>query len=562
MAAGVSGLPYTAIEVPLHRFDSRPLALVVAIAGTACGDRNPSSPTGTDSDTDPPGSSSIQIFPSRDVDVLFVIDNSESMGPAQGRLAAAIPAFLDVLEDPDYPINYRIAVTTTDNGNPACEGTSPESGALQVSSCRSRIGEFVIDGDIPADATAIGCTDVCDVESIETELTTTTLDASPRPRPWVESIEGRTNLPPGVTPATALPCVVPQGIAGCGFESPLESMYRAIERAADPADPQHGFLRGSATFAVVVMTDEVDCSYNPEFESVFLAEIDGGTSPVFWSDPEADAPTSAVCWNAGIICEGDGMPYDSCRTSNKNSAGFEDIPPGDAVLHPVERYIDALEGVRQNKILPRSLVAGFIDGVPPADGELVYAVSPDDADQLEYGIGPGCTFDDDGDPGTPATSARPPVREVEVAEWFAGNGTTHLHSICQPDFSAALTAIGESIRDDHGPTCMTACVADTDPDTAGLQPQCVLTEEVPIPEGGGEERDVPPCLGGGVLPEGETRCYELRTDAALAPSCAEYGWNLEIRIVRANGVPAIEGAAIGVACEYSGNRAVDCPNLP
>ena len=58
-------------------------------------------------------------------DILFVIDNSESMGAAQGRLAAAMPAFLDVLDDPDYPINYRIAVTTTDTRTPKASETPP-----------------------------------------------------------------------------------------------------------------------------------------------------------------------------------------------------------------------------------------------------------------------------------------------------------------------------------------------------------------------------------------------------------------------------------------------------
>jgi hypothetical protein len=536
----------------------------LALLAVACSDRSSaSSDTGTDTDGDP-SPSAISLFASREVDILFVIDNSESMGRAQGRLAAAMPALLDVLEDPDYPINYRVAVTTTDMGNPACGDTSPESGALQIASCRSRLGEFALDGEPAIDAVAIGCTDVCSVDSIETTPTTTSFDATPRSRPWIENIEGRSNLAPGINPRDALPCIVPQGIAGCGFESPLEAMYRAIERAGDPVDPQHGFLRASATFAVVVMTDEVDCSYNPEFESVFLAEIDGGTSPVFWSDPEAAAPTSAVCWNAGILCEGDGMPYDGCRPSNKNTAGFEDIPSPDAVLHPVGRYIDALNDVEQMQILSRKHVVAFIDGVPPDyDGELVYAVSTDEADQIEYGIGPGCTFDDDGEPSTPELAARPPVREVELAERFAAGGETHLHSICQADFSATLASIAESIREQHPPICMSACVADTDPEAAGLQPQCSLTEAVPnVAEGGVDLVDVPECLAGGTLPADATLCYELRVDDALAPRCADDGWNLELRLVRAPGVQATEGWSLEATCEYSQNREVDCPNLP
>jgi hypothetical protein len=533
----------------------------LALLAVACSDRSSaSSDTGTDTDGDP-SPSAISLFASREVDILFVIDNSESMGAVQGRLASAIPEFLDVLEDPAYPLDYRFAVTTTDNGNPACTGTTPESGALQLSSCRSRTGEFVLD-EPATDATAIGCTDICAIESVATEPTTTSRDATARPRPWIENLGGRSNLAPGINPRDALPCTLPQGIAGCDFESPLEAMYRAIERAEDPDDPQHGFIRAMGTFAIVIVTDEVDCSYNPEFESVFLAEIDGGTSPVFWSDPDADAPTSAVCWNAGVLCEGDGMPYDGCRPSHKNSAGFEDIPGADAVLYPVHRYIEALNDAAGH--YPRRIVVSFIDGVPPDyDGQLVYAMSPDPADQLEYGIGPGCTFDDDGNPSTPPMTGRPPVRELEIAERFAAGGTPHMYSICQADYSATLISIAEAIRDQHPPICMSVCVADTDPDTAGLQPQCSLTEAVPnVAEGDVDILDVPLCLAGGTLPADATLCYELRVDDALAPRCADDGWNLEFRLVRAPGVQATEGSTFEVTCEYSQNREVDCPNLP
>ncbi|MBC8068794.1 MAG: VWA domain-containing protein, partial [Deltaproteobacteria bacterium] len=63
----------------------------------------------------------IQLTINRDVDVLFVIDNSGSMGEAQASLSRSFSVFIDVLEKAEA--NYRIGVTTTDNGNPLCGST-------------------------------------------------------------------------------------------------------------------------------------------------------------------------------------------------------------------------------------------------------------------------------------------------------------------------------------------------------------------------------------------------------------------------------------------------------
>jgi hypothetical protein len=66
----------------------------------------------------------------RDVDVLFVIDNSGSMAQEQNALALAFGSFVEVLERPEIVANYRIGFTTTDDGNPWCEDTTPEAGTL------------------------------------------------------------------------------------------------------------------------------------------------------------------------------------------------------------------------------------------------------------------------------------------------------------------------------------------------------------------------------------------------------------------------------------------------
>ena len=80
----------------------------------------------------PPPSGGLQLTVNKDVDILFVIDNSGSMGEEQAILANNFASFIEVLEAEDVEANYRIGITTTDNGNPWCPPgvTTPESGKL------------------------------------------------------------------------------------------------------------------------------------------------------------------------------------------------------------------------------------------------------------------------------------------------------------------------------------------------------------------------------------------------------------------------------------------------
>ncbi len=508
---------------------------------------------------------SVQLTVNKDVDILFVIDNSGSMGEEQGLLADNFPAFINVLEDPEVAANYRIGVTTTDNGNPFCGSTGPEAGKLQLSSCRQRQQEFVFSGIPMADATAVACTDVCDLETIDIEPTITEFDDEPSVRPWLENIEGKTNLADeNVTTVEAFQCFGPQGIAGCGFESHLESMYKALLRAQQSGEDQYGFLRSNAILSIVIVTDEVDCSYNNAFSSIFQPDSAGGNE-VFWSNPEDMQPTSALCWNAGVVCEGTGNPYTSCRSSNKDIDGNIDVSDSDAVLHPLGRYTDFVQQleVAKQQITPSQEVLVALIGGVPANGELTYSNSPDtDGFQRDFGIGPGCTYDD-GDPATPLGTAVPPVRMKEFAEAFQVGDESNVYSICQPEYRDALSAIANTIRDQIVPACMTACVADTDPVSEGVQPQCTLIQEAPdVASGDVIESNIRPCGPDDAVPEGQDVCFVPLVDDALSEFCAEEGWNLEFRLVRREGVPAPGGTSVSATCQLSQRKQVECPALP
>ncbi len=496
----------------------------------------------------------------RSVDILVVVDDSATMVEEQSLVGRSFAPLVDLLEAPDVGASYRIAVTTTDVGNPLCDAAAAERGAFVSSSCSARVGDFVsADG---RDGSAPGCLDHCGASAVEILPTTTAFDAVPAPRPWIERVDCTTNLA-GISTADALACIGPQGVAGCRFESPLEAMYQALLRTMTPGDPQFGFLREHATLFVLLLTDGTDCSHRDEHEGIFLPAEQGGT-PVFWSDPEAVESTRAVCWNAGVRCEGDGDPYDACTPTNASIDGEFGVPDEDAVLHPVSRYVELLRQIEDSKrhiATEPAVVVSLVSGVPQGyDGEMVYMRSADPIEEAEFGIGPGCTYDD-GDPSTPLVIAHPPVREKAVVNAFVGD-ELRIHSMCQGDgYDETLAPLVETIRDILIPLCMPACVADLSPEVPGLQPRCTLREEAPHVETGEvHEQIILPCATGGTLPDGEDICFvELAGEQGF---CAERGWNLEFQLVRREGRCRHDGTRIFATCSASLEPDVDCPDLP
>jgi hypothetical protein len=509
----------------------------------------------------------IALTVNKDVDILFVIDNSGSMGTEQGNLAGNFSAFIDVLEQENVKANYRIGITTTDNGNPWCDGTTPEGGALRFSSCLGRLAEFTFTGTDPPTVEDAACTDVCVHDSIATTPTTTEEEDDPSPRPWIENIEGSTNLPAGVSTVEAFQCAGPQGINGCGFESHLESMYKGLKRAQDANELSFGFLRKNAILAVIVVTDEVDCSYRNDHQSIFLPDGDR----TFWSDPDAAYPTSAVCWNAGVSCTGGPGTYDNCTAQDKDESG-NSTGEGGAVLHPLTRYRDLLQDFENQKQMNnpgQEVLVAVIGGVPEgyAQGQdIVYQDSQDTGFQGDFGIGPGCV--------STVAEAVPPVRMKEWAEQFMVGGERNLFSICATDYTAALEAIAKKIADQVKPACMPACVADADNDPSnGLTPSCVLIQEAPG-DSGPVTTTIKPCnvdvnAGTWDFPGGDDDvCYRMLTENGtptglddISADCFDEGWNLEFVIERRPGAPPPGGTVVRATCQLSENKEVDCPLL-
>ena len=409
------------------------------------------------------------------IDLLFVIDNSGSMGEEQANLARNFPNLIQKLRelqsdtgDGNANVDVNIMLTTTDLGNTRCSGTTPEGGDPVITGCNEKIdeGDFDAIGDIPDASQA--CTDVCEKDVLITDE-----------RPYIHFLSTNHNVddvdPKDVNGdgtedgpvAQALACLGPQGIQGCGLESPLEAMMQALDPNAAHNTDDKPFIRDGAMLAIVILTDEADCSIDEDLHPEVFAD-DGGKD--FWEvNPATDAKgmTSAICWNAGVECSGT-SPYD-CESR-------EDP------LRPLTRYTKYLNYLIDDKdkevvmlgivgvpkvtehsdIPPFQPTAGgvlaleyrdWVDDLYP-DGDIL----PEDwnadpkkgADHMKYsfGIGPGCTGETED--GEFTGQAIPPRRIRDVCESLNrepseddedGQIRCCMESICDEDFSHAINCL-------------------------------------------------------------------------------------------------------------------------
>jgi hypothetical protein len=363
------------------------------------------------------------------VDILLILDNSGSMGEKQSRLAQAL---VDPLLAPLElgGVDWRFAITTTDVGNLWCPPavTNPAYGHFQLRACNEHIDDFLFGASV--DMRDVACNDICAYPpgTIHTLPSTTAGDPVAKPRPWIESIGGVSNLPAELDLGAVAACLVPQGINGCGFEQPLEAMALALTHAANPGKPEGGFLRDDASLLVIIVTDEVDCSHADE--SIF----DPAGNRMFWSDPNDNFPTSALCWNAGVQCLGSPPDHDDCVSANFDTYG-NPTTPAQAMLHPIDRYVDLLTQIEQGKraLDPGADVGVLIIGGLGTDGQLHYTDTDDPSFMYDFGIGPGCVAAGD-DPNQPIWGL-PPVRMREVGEALSSQP---LASICAESYHDAL----------------------------------------------------------------------------------------------------------------------------
>ena len=350
----------------------------------------------------------------REVDLLLVVDNSSSMTEEQASLAAELPRLVRSLVTGDFdgdgsttgpddfpPVeNLHAGVVTTDMG----------TGDSTVPTCRE--GAFGDDGVLR------------------------TTPGRPRPSGCMAS------YPPFLSFGATEPldelvgdleCLSRVGTSGCGFEQPLEAALKAVSSSAPTTwtapgfvppvfygdtfghgdGANAGFLRDESILAVVIVTDEEDCSAR---DTRLYDPID----PMYGAT------------DLNLRC----------------------FLHGERALHRVERYVEGLLGARPHPIrLVFSLIAGVpADLVPRGDAPIDWGplVAEDPAirdDRLEERI------DSDGRslvhscdvPGRGV--AFPPIRLLRTAFELQRRGAgVSVSSICQESFADPVLSIIRALR--------------------------------------------------------------------------------------------------------------------
>ena len=173
-------------------------------------------------------------------DILFVVDDSGSMAGAQANLQANFQAFVDRLVASPVRNDFQIGVTTT-SVDTYVRGAYPDTFVNGANSAPCTNPPYAASATYPQGA-----------------LVSVTADTSGN---RIQS----TSQPPRILAASSPTLVadftanVNVGICGSGKEQGLEATRRALQ-AAQPGGANDGFLRPGARLAVVIVSDDDDCS--------------------------------------------------------------------------------------------------------------------------------------------------------------------------------------------------------------------------------------------------------------------------------------------------------------
>ena len=276
-----------------------------------------------------------------------------------------------------------------------------------------------------------------------------------------------------------------------------------------------GFLRDEAVLAVVLLTDEDDCSAP-------------ANSPLF--DPSQDTPDAPLgrldsfrCNEFGHLCGGAPPP----RTAASNLQMCTSAEDGRLVR--VSEIADFLKSLKAD---PNDVMVAAITG-PPTPYSVDVRSTPNQSGVVQPApeIVPSCT--------SANGSAAPAVRIRELVDAFGVNGT--FLSICADDFRPAMTRIGQEIARRASLECLIQRPADVDPDLPGLQPNCQVVDERQV-NGAAVRATIPACA------TSAPPCWRVQADAKCPRSATDM-------IVDRAGVPPDANTRVHVTCETCADAA-------
>lgn len=327
----------------------------------------------------------------RDIDILFVIDNSGSMDEEQKSLARNFDNFINVLQAIEGGLpNVHIGVVSTDLG----AGTN-------ITGCGGGGDNGVLQNKAVGDP---GCNPPSDMYIKDTANEDGSRDQ---------------NYAGGDLAAT-FSCIAKLGTTGCGFEQPLEATWKALNGTTAQ---NAGFIRDDAFLAIIIISDEDDCSTED--------------SQMFSTDDALNNNNSALgilssfrCFEFGVQCDPDANP--------RAVGPRQDCVPREnsAYMHSVSKYIEDIKGLKKDP--NQIIVAGIIGNPTPVAVAMTNDTVPEPV------LTPSCQSD--------AGKAAPGVRLNAFIGAFPNRNA--ITQICNDDLSDALTVIAELLRKVIGNPCI------------------------------------------------------------------------------------------------------------
>jgi hypothetical protein len=296
--------------------------------------------------------------PNNDLDILFVIDDSPRSDLLRSAFMLGVPGFMANLKTTTGLLpNVHIGVITPDMGATGTDDTSSgQTVGSGAGACldRGRNGALRVGG---ASVTGTFVSDIREMSGIRTTNYTGSIN-------------------------DALVAMATVGSSGCEFEQPLAAARKALD--GNPVNA--GFLRASASLAVVFVTNEDDCSFR---------------TSTFLTDPALGNQDSFRCTRYGVTCDYRGVSVvDMAEGGPKASCHARE----GGLLADVADYVGFFQSLKKEE--PRMVV---VRNLAADAGSLAVEIRPT-GPALQH----NCALGIDGDPA---------VRLDQVADGLGGRRT-------------------------------------------------------------------------------------------------------------------------------------------
>ena len=489
----------------------------------------------------------------KDVDILFLIDNSPSMSPKQAALAKAIPQFIQTIDKTGA--NYHVGIATSDIGTQIapgapwggnigkCESYEGDDGVLQAASCNTRT-------DVTSDAKN-ACSTLCPDDKFVPN------DG----RRFISKVDGVTNVPKSLEldmatgkmvdkgPVKAFQCMALVGDSGCGIEGQIEASKRALD---GHRSENSGFLRSSSVLAVIYITDEDDCSVQMAKRN----EIDPSTI-----DCDPTQADEARCYGIDFRCLARSTSCDQTMLTPGVKTNCKERTNN--FLEPLEKYYKFFTTVRPASKL---LVSG-VWTQPSIDMGGRVEIARSGGTTSAYlnragGAGASCTY-----PANQAIFGQAQYRLSKFARLFGkddkGLPNALEISICDIDnYPKALDNIAKAIEkklagnclevvpkvDNGKPICL---VGDVDENSAGGSPDVLFPTCSTTCCNGWASAAIPTAADPGVI----AACTAESTDAcfcAVKSTAGQCGDTVVAGIWRKGGAEPPPGKVVSFRCAGGG----------